>query len=320
MAGDGRRVIFAGDVRDAEQDGGEEGTGDRRRAADGDDDEEVDHELKRELRIEAEDRRAERAAEAGEARPESEGEGEDGGDVDAESPRDAGIVDGGAQARSEARLRQAELQGERQNGAEGDDEETVLVERDAAEIDVAVEGLRHVHDLRARAHEIIDARHRHEDQADGEHDLFEMRLVVEAHVERAFEEGAERGGDEKGDGQAPEEREAEALHHDNGDIAARHGEGAVREIDEVHEAERDRQAHRQHEQQHAVGNAVEEHCQHDKSPTAWRAKQRNPGADFGSGLLRRFRRNRAAVSPELPAMTARSLRWGEITSSRPWRP
>ena len=146
-------------------------------------------ELQRELRVEAEDGAAERAAEAGEAEPKAK--------VSAKMrvtsipvPRDARIVDGGAQARTEARLRQAELQCDRQQRADEDDEQAVLVERDDAQIDAAFQRLRHVDDLRARAHEIIDRGDRHEDEADREHHLFEMRLVVEADIERTFEKGA----------------------------------------------------------------------------------------------------------------------------------
>ena len=266
MAGNGGRVIFAGDVGDAEQDRGEERTRDRRGAADRDDDEKVDHELQRELRVEAEDGRAERAAETREPRSEREGQRKDRGDIDAEPTRDARIVNGRAQTRAETRLRQAELQCSRQDRTEDDDKKPVLVEGEVADLDIAFERFRHVDDLRARAHEIIDARHRHEDEADGEHDLFEMWLVVEMDIERALEKGAGRRGDDEGDGQAPEQRKAEALHQHDGDIAARHGEGPVGEVDEVHEAERDRQAHRQHEQQHAIGEAVEKHRQHMMSP------------------------------------------------------
>ena len=41
------------------------------------------------------------------------------------------------------------------------------------------------------------------------------------------------------------------------DEAARHGEHAVREVDEPHQAHRHRQAHGDHVQDHAVSDAVE---------------------------------------------------------------
>jgi hypothetical protein len=42
----------------------------------------------------------------------------------------------------------------------------------------------------------------------------------------------------------------------------------MREIDEVHQPERDRQPAGQHEQQHAVGNTVKEDGQHDRPAPA----------------------------------------------------
>src|ERR1044072_2918101 len=57
-----RRVVFAGDVAEAEQQRGDERAGDARRAADRHHDQEVDHELEWEVRVEPEDLGAERAA------------------------------------------------------------------------------------------------------------------------------------------------------------------------------------------------------------------------------------------------------------------
>jgi hypothetical protein len=52
------------------------------------------------------------------------------------------------------------------------------------------------------------------------------------------------------------------LHQQHGDVAAGHGESAVREVDEIHQAHGHRQAHRQDEQQHAVGDTVKKKGQH----------------------------------------------------------
>jgi hypothetical protein len=48
----------------------------------------------------------------------------------------------------------------------------------------------------------------------------------------------------------------------------------VRQVDEVHQSERHRQAHRQDEQQHPEGEAVEQNdgelADHRKGPPVWR--------------------------------------------------
>ena len=61
---------------------------------------------------------------------------------------------------------------------------------------------------------------------------------------------------------AEHKRHAEPVDQDDGAIAAGHGERAMRQIDEIHQAERDRQPACQHEQQHAVGDTVEQDRQH----------------------------------------------------------
>ena len=62
----------------------------------------------------------------------------------------------------------------------------------------------------------------------------------------------------------------EIVHQRDGDIAAEHREGAVREVDEIHQPERHRQPDRQHEQQHAVSEAVEQDTENGRG--AWRFK------------------------------------------------
>src|SRR5262249_25660452 len=57
----------------------------------------------------------------------------------------------------------------------------------------------------------------------------------------------------------------------------RHGEGAVGEIDEIHQAERDRQPARKHEQQHAVCYSVEQDRQHPQSLARGRSGSRASG-------------------------------------------
>jgi hypothetical protein len=77
--------------------------------------------------------------------------------------------------------------------------------------------------------------------------------------------------DDEGERQAGQERHAQLLHREHREVAAGHGEGAVREVDEVHQAQRHGQPDREHEQQHAVGDAVEKDGEHEACPSP------NPG-------------------------------------------
>ena len=68
---------------------------------------------------------------------------------------------------------------------------------------------------------------------------------------------------EKGESQRQQEGDAERLRQRRHGIAAGHGKGAVREIDEAHQPHGDRQADRDDEQQRAVGQAVEDEADQD---------------------------------------------------------
>ena len=86
------------------------------------------------------------------------------------------------------------------------------------------------------------------------------------------------------------------LHRQHDDVAAEHGEAAVGEIDEAHQAHGDRQADRDDEQHHAGGEAAEQHAgdvdAEDHGPLrAMRLRSRRPRA----GRVRCSRRAREAV-------------------------
>ena len=91
-----------------------------------------------------------------------------------------------------------------------------------------------------------------------EQHLVEMAAVIEMAVERTLEHRADQGARDKRQRQRRKERPAGLIDQHRADIAARHRKGAVGEVDEVHQPERDRQTAGQHEQQHAVGDAVEQ--------------------------------------------------------------
>ena len=89
-----------------------------------------------------------------------------------------------------------------------------------------------------------------------------MAAGIDVNVERALQQPAERRRHQKCQRQAERKGNAHTVDQNDGAIAARHGEGAMGEIDKVHQAKRYRQTARQHEQQHAVGNSVEQNGQH----------------------------------------------------------
>src|SRR5438445_260644 len=91
----------------------------------------------------------------------------------------------------------------------------------------------------------------------------------------------------------PSPRATGAVDQDQRDVAARHGERAVGEIDEIHQPERDRKPACQHEQQHAVGDSVEQNGQHGGSSPRRRSYTDGGAASDARPLA-------AAVKPREP--------------------
>src|SRR5215813_14162758 len=89
-----------------------------------------------------------------------------------------------------------------------------------------------------------------------------MALGIDMNVERSLQQRAEGSAEQERQRQAEQERHAHAIDQHDSDIAAGHRERAVRQIDEIHQPERDGKPAGQHEQQHAIGDAVEQDSQH----------------------------------------------------------
>jgi hypothetical protein len=77
-------------------------------------------------------------------------------------------------------------------------------------------------------------------------------------VERAFEHGPDQGARNKRQRQRGKKRPPGLIDQNRADISPRHRKGAVGQIDKIHQSERHRQSAGEHEQQHAVGDAVEQ--------------------------------------------------------------
>ena len=130
--------------------------------------------------------------------------------VDAEPAGRARIVDRGAQPAAEPRARQDQLQRRGQQAADHDDHQPVAADADAEEIDLALERRRKLDEDPRRSHDVVDRRHRHEDEADAEQHLVEMAAAVEVTVERALQHRADQRAGDEGQRQAGEERPAGA--------------------------------------------------------------------------------------------------------------
>ncbi len=205
----------------------------------------------------ADEIRGERSAQTGEPAAEREGQAEDAVDVDAERLRHAPVVHGRPHLGTETRALQAQHQRGGDEGADQDQEEAIGADLDTEQGGLPAEIIRHLHQTKLRSPDIGGTRHRHQRQADGEQHLAQLRRAVETPVEGRLEARADRADAEEGDRQRYQERPTQRIGDRDGKIAAQHGEGAMRQIDEIHHAHGDRKPDRHDEQKDAVGQAVE---------------------------------------------------------------
>ncbi len=276
-----RYVVLAHHVAHAEHDRRDQRSDDAAAAAGGDDDEEVDEVLDREARIEPEHLDAECAAQSGQGRAERERDAEHAIDIDAQAARGARVVDRGAQLRAEARMRDHPLQRKRDAQADRDQEQAVDADIESRQRDLPAQEVGQGQRLLLGAEEVMRRGDGHEHQTDREQHLVEMRRAVQTAVQRALEHDADGGAGQGDDGQGREKRDPRTRQQDDADIAAEHREGAVREVDEVHQPQRHRQAHADQKQQHARRDTVEKN-RHDASSAGVRGVPLHQGCLPGS--------------------------------------
>src|SRR5467141_1217766 len=217
--------------------------------------------------VEADHLDGERPAQPGQSAAEGEGDGERAVDVDAQAARHALVIDRSPHLRAEARVFQR-IDEQGGDGEGGDDEkQAVRAKAHSHELHRAAQIGRRADRLLQRAVEIRRDRDRDEHDADREQALVEIACAIEAAVEGFLEKNGNQGSADEGHRQTGEEGPAEAVHQRHRGVAADHGEAAVRQVDEVHHPQRHRQADREQEQQHPVGEPVEEHaCERGEHP------------------------------------------------------
>ena len=132
-----------------------------------------------------------------------------------------------------------------------------------AQFGTPLEPLRQLDDLLTRRHEVVHAGHGHEGQPDGKQHLIQVRLLVHGPVKRSLQHRSQQRNAEKGDRQTHQKGHVKALHQQHSDVTAAHGKGTMRQVDEVHQPQRDRQPHTDEKQQHARGNAIKKNRQHE---------------------------------------------------------
>src|SRR5262249_21909693 len=242
-----------------DEDGTEEGSGDRSHAADHHHDEGIADNDEVETQIRRLARHLQRAAEPGEEGAEREDHGEQHGLVDAERAHHLAVLRGGADQPSEAGLRQHEIEQQQHDRADDDQEQVVARKVAPEDFDRAAQA------GRARPEQVLGAPDPlrgvvdDEHQREGGEQLEQLRRLVDAAQQQHLDQRAEGGHDEAGgDDAAPEaERAADLEGEGGGEIEPQHVEGAVGDVDDAGDAEDQRQAGADEEQARRRGEAVE---------------------------------------------------------------
>ena len=155
-----------------------------------------------------------------------------------------------------------DLQRRGDDSADDDEEQPISADRQPGQLEAALEKGGEVDLLRLVGEEIVEGWDRHQHQADRQQHLVERARAVEPAVKQPLDDDSGERRDDEGERQRRKEGNSGAVHQQRRDIAAAHGEHAMSEVDEVHQPERHRQPAGQQEQQHAVGDAVEQDGQH----------------------------------------------------------
>ena len=171
--------------------------------------------------------------------------------------RHRAVVHRRAHHRAPARALEADPQHRDEDRARNDDDHAVGRERAPEELGLALHEIRQRRGERVRPVREPRDRDRDEDQADREQHLLELAGGVEPRVQQPLEHHAPERHHDAGDDERREPGHPEPRHRGDHQVAPGHREHAVGEVDEAHQAHRDRQADRDRVQDHPVREAVE---------------------------------------------------------------
>ena len=130
------------------------------------------------------------------------------------------------------------------------------------DVELPLQELRDLDDPVLRTHKIGGRGHRCEYNADREKHLIQGTRIVKTRVEGALQHHPRERRYNEGHRQTIEEGHTPTVHQYDGNVAAQHGERAVRQVDEVHDAEGDTEADGEQKQERPGCNSIEQDGQH----------------------------------------------------------
>jgi hypothetical protein len=189
--------------------------------------------------------------------PASAANGEDARHIVAERFDGARVRERGAHHEPRLRHTQHRVQRRKHDERERHHERAIAREGRAVKREKrTVEYSRHARAERAQAPAELDEFAEHVGRAEGQQQLGEMSVTSHAAQQPALERRADQADDERRDHERGPE--TEARRHRIADVSAQHVEARVREVEHAEHAEDQRQARRQHEEQQAEADSVQQ--------------------------------------------------------------
>src|SRR5574343_1851027 len=251
----GFRVEHLGHALDQPQpEPGQDRAHDRAHAADDDDGEDDDDQVGAHQRIDLEDWRRQHASEGGQSDAVAVGDGDQQRHVDAQGLDHLRIFGAGAQVGAELgpfdHVPGAETDGQRGD----DDPATIDGQEHEAEIDAAGQRLRYLVAFAGNAELVPEDALDDQRQAEGQQQAVEVVELVESAQHQAFDQHPDDADDQRRGDQRHPVVDAEAGQRDPGDKGPHHVLRTMAEIDDVQQAEDDRQP----EAENGVERAVDQ--------------------------------------------------------------
>ncbi len=260
------KVVGAHHLHEGDQHAADDRAEERAHAADDDDDESVDHDGGAHAEKRRDQRGGKHAAERGERAAEAEHSGAHQVDVGAERMHHLGVLRDRADQEAGAGALEELPDGDRGGDPEGDQEQPIERKRLVEDDDDAAQEIRDAGAERLHAPDQPDHLAQHHGEPEGEQ---QIGAAVAAAVEVAQQGPLEHHADEPDHDRRDHERDQEAAgEHVRrvADIGAEHENDAVREIDDAHDAEDQRQPTGDEEQDRGLRERIEALRQDEAEP------------------------------------------------------
>ena len=247
-------------INHANNEGAKERAPNRPDAADHDDHQHGDQDIIAHAGLNRQNRTSHEAGQTGERSPQTENQRVEQTDIDAQHGHHARVAGACADQHSHPRMMDNDIERGCYGEADGDDQKPIRRIRHSEDHHGPSEPVRRTHIERLRSPDDPDELIEHQNQAKRRQHLVEVIAIIKRAQRGSLDDGANEEG-AKHSCQAGDDERPRAHEHCRPDIRPQHVERRVREVDEIHDAQHQREAGTEQEQEDPVLQAVERLCE-----------------------------------------------------------